>query len=282
MNGFEQLALGWQCLWHTRREILRIELWGPWLALLLAQALVIALLAFAAHPLVSWFMVPLLRATTMEDIVRYPELFRRLPGLAAEAAVVLGLLLGSLTVGVATRQFADRFRGAPAQAPLAWSEALRRWPALLISALPVALVGLLVQRLPESLSGVRMSSLTRNLLPEIFGAFGILLTALLLYTTALVMIERRGVLVALREVPTTWKRGFLAAFVVVVLVTLVRLPLDRLTLASRVIVDRGIPELAIALALAQATVSAFAGFLMTGAATLVYLTVVADREEDRW
>ena len=141
MNGFEQLALGWQCLWHTRREILRLELWGPWLALLSAQAVVIALLAFAAHPLVSWFMVPLLRATTAEDIVRYPELLRRLPALAAEAAVVLGLLLGSLTVGVATRQFADCFRGAPVRAALAWSEALRRWPALLVSALPVALVG---------------------------------------------------------------------------------------------------------------------------------------------
>ena len=109
-----------------------------------------------------------------------------------------------------------------------------------------------------------------------------LLTALLFYTTALVMLERRSVLLALREVPATWKPGFLPAFVVVVLVTLVRLPLDRLTLASRVIVDRGIPELAIALALAQATVAVFAGFLTTGAATLVYLTVVADREEDRW
>lgn len=282
MNGFEQLALGWQCLWHTRREILRVELWGPWLSLLLAQAVVIALLAFAAHPLVSWFMVPLLRATTVEDIVRYPELLRRLPALAAEAAVVLGLLLGSLAVGVATRQFANRFRGAPVSAPMAWSEALPRWPALLISSLPVALVGLMVQRLPDALLAVRMSSLTRNLLPEVFGAFGMVLTASLLYTTSLVMIERRSVLVALREVPATWKRGFLPALVVVVLVTLVRLPLDRLTLASRVIVDRGIPELAIALALAQATVAAFAGFLMTGAATLVYLTAVADREEDRW
>ncbi len=282
MNGFEQLALGWQCLWHTRRELVRVELWGPWLVLLLAQAIVIALLAFAAHPLVSSFMAPLLRLATTEDIVRYPELLRRLPALAAQGAVVLGLLLGSLTAGVATRQFVDRFRGSPVRAPLAWSEALRRWPALLIAALPVALIGGLVQRLPEALSTVRMSSLTRSLLPEAFGAFGMLLTALLLYTTALVMIERRNAFAALREVPATWKRGFLPAFVVVVLVTLVRLPLDRLTLASRVIVDRGIPELAIALALAQATVAAFAGFLMTGAATLLYLTVVADREEDRW
>lgn len=282
MNAFEQLALGWQCLWHTRRELLRLELWGPWGVLLLAQAAGIGLLAFAAHPLVSWFMVPVLRATTAEDIVRYPELLRRLPGLAAQFGVVCGLLLGSLTAGAATRQFADHFRGARVRPDVAWSEALPRWPALLLAALPVALVGLLVQRLPDLLLGVRMSSLSRSLLPEVFNLLGLLLTSLLLYTTALVMIERRSGLAALRQVPATWKRGLIPAFVVVLVVSLVRLPLDRLTLASRVIVDRGIPELAVVLALAQATVAAFAGFLMTGAATLLYLTVVADREEDRW
>jgi len=282
MNVFEQVALGWQCLWHTRRELLRPELWVPWLVALLAQSLVICLLLFAAHPALSWFMAPLLRAVTHEDVLRYPELLRRLPGLAAQAAVVSGLLLGSLVAGAATRQFADHFRGSRVSASAAWGAAFPSWPSLLVSSAPVALVGLTLHLLPSLLAGVRMSSLSRGVLPELLGAVGLVVTALLLYTTALVMLERRSGFTALREVPRTWARGFLPALVVVLLVALVRMPLDRLALATRVIVDRGIPELAVVLALSQAVVAAFAGFLLTGASTLLYLSVVSAREEDRW
>ena len=85
---------------------------------------------------------------------------------------------------------------------------------------------------------------------------------------------------ALREVPGTWARGFVPALIVVALVSLLRMPFDRLALASALIVDRGIPELAVVLALVQAGMGALVGFLLTGSATLLYLSAVASREED--
>ncbi len=282
MNLFEQVALGWQCLWQIRREALRAQLWGPWCVLLLAQVLVVVALAGAAHPLVSFGMAPLLRWATHEDVVRYPELFRRLPALASHGAAALGWVLGSLVAGVATRQFAERFRGSRVPAAKAWGEVLPRWPALLLAALPVALVGWGVQVLPAAMAGVRMSSITRNLLPVLLAGVGLVVTAMLLYTTALVVIERRNAFAALREVPRTWAIGFLPGLVVVVLASLMRLPLDRLALATGMIVDKGVPELAAVLALGQAVLGAFTGFLQTGAGTLVYLSAVATRDEESW
>ncbi|MEO5989218.1 MAG: hypothetical protein ABIU54_08090 [Candidatus Eisenbacteria bacterium] len=282
MNVFEQVALGWQCLWHARHELPRAELWGPWVAMLVVQSVVIGALAFAAHPALSWWMVPLLRAVTHEDVVRFPELLRRLPGLAAQVAVVLGWVLGSLTAGAATRQFADRFAGAGVRSGVAWREALSRWPSLLLVALPVALVGWIVRALPGAIAGVRMSSISRRLLPELLSGAELVLVASLLYTTALVMIERCGAFAALREVPRTWARGFVPALVVVLLVSLLRMPINRLALSSALIVDRGVPELAVALALVQAAVGVLAGFLLTGSATLLYLSALTTREEDSW
>lgn len=281
MNVLEQVALGWQCVWHTRREMLRAQLWGPWLVLLAAQGLVIGALAFAAHPWLSWFMAPLLTAVAHEDILRYPELLRRLPGLAAHAAALLGVVLAPLIAGVATRLFADRFRGARVRPDAAWGEALGRWFSLVLAAAPAALVALSVALLPTLLAGVRMSSLSRRLLPDALGVLGALLMALLLYTSALVMLERRGGLRALAELPRTWARGFVPALVVVAIVSLLRLPLERLAGASTLIVNRGIPELAIVLALTQALAAAVLGFVLTGAVTLAYLSVVATRDEDQ-
>lgn len=281
MNLFEQVALGWQCLWHTRREWVRFELWGPWLLLLALQSGVILALLFAAHPLLSWCMAPLLRGIADADIVRYPELLRRLPALAAQAAVFSGWIVGSLTAGVATRLFADRFRGARSRPALAWSEALPRWPSLWLASLPGALLGFGLAFLPTLLAGMRMSSLSRRLLPEVLNGLSGIVTALLFYVIAMVMIERRSAPSALAQVPRTLARGFVPALVVVLLVSLVRLPLDRLALASGLIVDRGVPELAAVLAFAQAVVSAATGFLLTGSATLIHLSVVAEREEDR-
>lgn len=280
MNLFEQVALGWQCLWQTRRELIRPNLWGPWLVGFLIQTGVILILLFAAHPTLSWFMAPLLRAVTQDDVLRFPELLRRLPGLAGSVAVVLGLALGSLLSGAATRLFADCFRGVVLRPGLAWTDALNRWGALLIAALPAALLGWVMQALPGALTGVRMSSISRRLLPEVLGGIGLVMTALFLYTTVLVMLEGRGAFAALREVPRTWARGFVPALVVVLLVSLLRMPLDRLALASASIVDRGIPELTVVLALLQAGVGALAGFLLTGSATLLYLSAVSSRGED--
>ena len=124
-----------------------------------------------------------------------------------------------------------------------------------------------------------MSSIARRLLPGCFSGLGLLVTALFVQAVVLVMLDRRGV-DALGSALRASARSFLPGLVVLLLLGLLRIPLHRLAGASDLIAARGWPELTAVVALADSAGRVGCGFLLTGAITLIHLSVVADREED--
>lgn len=275
MNLFEQFALGLQSLWFTLRECGRPRLWAPFLVPFVVQCAGIGLLALTAHPLLSWLLAPIVVRLAGPDALHYPGLFVHLPGLALTADLLVVSTLGALATGAATRLFASVFEGRSPSLREAWSETARRaWP-LLVAQLPVTLLLVGIGFALDAFGQARVSSITRAMLPAVQLVLGTLVQALFAYVPALVMLGRLGPLLAWRRVPAMWGRGFLPALVIFVVALLVLLPMQLLARQSGAVVARGLPELTMALTALLFASSMVASWLVSGAATLVWMSALS-------
>jgi len=276
MSALEQLALAVQALWLTLREFRSGRQWAPWLALgALQLAALMALVGFA-HPLLSWVLVPMVRAGAGEAALHYPDFFRSLPALYARADQVLGPLAGAVVTGWSTLLFAARWRREPAGAGQAWTRTAPRALTLVLAQLPFQLLVLAFSGLLDR-ALVGQGGLARRL-GYVVGIGGVAgLQAIFLYVPALVVIEGRGLWGAFAGLPRTWMRGFWAALLLGLVALLPLLPLGALGQRSDLLVDRGIPELVGWLTAAQLALGLAMSFLLAGASTLVYLGAVADQ-----
>jgi hypothetical protein len=279
VNALEQVAFGWQCLLGAVRGCRASAIWAPWAGLFALHAAGVLTSWWGAHPLLSWFIAPMLRAVEGEGALRYPELFRRLPDLARDAGLVTGALVLPVLAGVSTRLFARRYRGEALAPRTAWGEGLARAGALLVAALPVTLVAIGLQGMLQALPQVRLSGVARALAHPAADAALLFVRVACAYSAALVVLGGRSGPRALLAIPSTWAAGFVPAAVAILVLVPVGLLASAGVSASLAFVDRGAPE-AVALAvLARAAVGAMLAMLASGAVTLAWLGAVEAREE---
>ncbi len=278
MRALEQVMLAGQALRHTAPQLARPRLWAWVLPLAAAELGVVALLWNAAHPAVSWFMAPLLERAGGEAALHYPWVFERMPELFRRADAVLVAVLGPIGIGAATPAFAARFRGRPVHALASLAEGFRRAPDLVLALLPFNLLLLALPALVGALLGGR-GGLVGRAAPLGLAALSLVVQAAFFYVAARVMLEGRPAWAALRTLASSWREGFLPALLVSAAVLVLLLPLQAPGVTAALLVERGRPELAGALTILRAASGWLNGFLLTGAATLLYLSAVAPREE---
>lgn len=279
MNPLEQLATGWMCLGRSIREARTWAPWAPALVWAAAHALIVFVLVFAAHPWLSGVMAPLLRAASGEDALRYPELFRRMPGLVTRAGWLLAPLLAPLLAGAATVMFTDAYRGRTPRVRAAWDQVAAHAGTLLLASLPFHLVLLALTLGLGEVGGGRVSVITRLLVPRLVLGAGALLQALLLLVPPLVLLERRGLRATFAALPEALRHGFLGALMIASLAALLPLPFDAWAAKSGPIVNSGLPEKVAAIVLLRALAQAAAMAFAAGSVALLYRTVLADRDE---
>ncbi len=282
MSLLEQLTLGLQAMRHTLAAARRPLLWTPWLVLGAMELAVVLAIWHFAHPALSWVMAPILAAAAGPEALHYPRSLELLPGLYDRADVVLGALVGSVAIGASTPMFADYFRGTSPNLRAALGMAARRGPALVMVQLPFNLIatGLLygVGGWVESHGGggrlVRIAG---------FGLAGasLVVQAALFYVTALLVLDGRGPIASIAGVPSTWRRGFAPALLVGALTLVVLLPLHWLSGQQNVVIARGQPELVGWLALLEMLAGLLNWFVLTGCATLLYLSALRGAEDER-
>jgi hypothetical protein len=279
MSVFAQLALAWQSFLYTFRQLFRGSLWAPFALQLAAEVAVIAALWWFAHPWLSWFMAPILERVGGAGALRYPSVFRLMPGLYGRVDFVIVALLGSVVIGAATALFAARFSGATVRAGDAISGAGRRAFALILANLPVNLLMLVLFYGIDAWLADRESSGRVRLMAHA-GVLGlaVIVQAFFLYVTPLVVLERRSALAALAALPRAAARGIWAALLLGFLTLVLLLPIQQLAGLSDRLVARGTPELVGWLVVVQACVALLTSFLLAGSATLVFQSAVQERE----
>lgn len=276
MIPLEQVTFGWQCLLGSLRALRSRAIWGPWAVLFALHALGVLAFWWGAHPLLSWFVAPVLRALEGDAALRYPELFRRLPNLARDAGLVTGALALPVLAGISTRLFERRFRGAEAAPGAAWAEGLSRAGALILAALPVTLVALGLQAMLHSLPLVRLSGSARALALPAADAALLFVRLACAYSAALVVLGRRSGPRALLEIPSTWTTGFLPATVAVLLLVPAAVLASVLVSASTAMAAGGFPEAIAAAVLARAAIGSALAMIASGAITLAWMGAVEE------
>jgi hypothetical protein len=280
MTFVEALLLGAFCalraLREARRPAVAVSALGP------AVALVFAVIAFAwaSHPAFSWAMVPLVRWLAGDGALRYPELYHRLPELAASARTAVAVLIAPLAAGAATRVYDDAFRGRRPRPLAATGEALRRGVALMAAALPVIAVTLALEAGQQALADFRLSGVTRVLVPYAVSLVTLFVRAGGFYAAALVMLGGRGPLDAIASLPGTWSRGYVPALVATLLLSLALVPFTMLEPWGAAGGGRDLPEAAGLVAVVRAVVEAGIGLAASGAAVLAWRSADVDDTEE--
>jgi len=280
MSLFEQIALGFQALRFTALALFRPRLWTPWLMLGAIQLSVVLALWRFAHPVLSWFMAPLLSQMAGEGALHYPRVFELMPTLYDRADVLIGILFGSVAIGMATPLFAAQFHGEAPAVGHALSEGARRAVALILVQLPLnlAVAGLSI--------GVtawlehRGRGITTHVLGLAVTGASLAVQALFFYAAARVMLKGEGPLAAWRGLARSARQGFLPAFVAGTATVILLLPVHWLAGQVLTVVERGRPELAGWLTLMEAAGGLLNSFLLTGSATLIFLSALDSREEE--
>ena len=276
MMILEQLTLAWQALWHTLVRAWRPALW-LWVTPLAAVQLVVVLLFWnAAHPLTSWFMAPLLVRAAGAQALHYPHLFELMPGLFDRVDAVIGALVGSIAFGAATPAFAAAFRGEEVHPRRALERAFALAPRLVLVLLPFNLLLCAIDFAGSHVLGPMLAGRTiARALPFFLTLSALVVQSGFFFAVALVVLEGLGARAALRALPSTWRPAFLAALIVsaitLFLLTFARLP----GVTPGLLVERGVPELAGWLTVWHVATGLVNGFVLTGAATLLYLVAVA-------
>ena len=263
---------------HAVREARRPAAWVPWLLVPGAGLLALTALTWSAHPLLSWFMAPLLRASAGEEALRYPGLYRRLPQLAADIRFMLDAVVVPVAWGGSALAFAALYRGGEPRVGGVMREALRSAPVFVLAALPVWLAEAGLRAGLAALPGVRLASLTRALAPQAADVVLVLVRAFFFYVVVHAALERRGPVAAVASVARTFRDGFLPALLTLVVVGVPLAGVDAVAAGPFAAFAQRVPESALLLAVLHDVLGAFVGLLATGTATLVWIGALAPRE----
>lgn len=280
MSWSEQIALAWQSLGHAARQMGRPAPWVPWLLLGALQVAALAAVCYAAHPWLSPLVAPLVVRVAGERALHYPDLYLALPLLYARIDLALAALPGALVLGASTALFRDVFLARTPRPGAALALALRRAVTLVVVNLPYQLLAAGWAIAIAQTVGGRHGIVGRAAYLLALGG-AVLLQALFLYVSAFVVIDGRGVRGTFASLAHGWRHGFWAAVALSGLLLLPLLPLNLLSGAAQVIASRGRPELLAAMSLAQLLVALACGFLLSGAATLVFMGGIARRSGAR-
>lgn len=278
MTLLEQLALAMLSFGHALREARRPAAWLPWSLVLVASLLALVALSWCAHPLLSWFMAPLLRVSAGEDGLRYPGLYRRLPRIVADIRLVLDALVVPVAFGGSVLAFAAAYRGRDADPGALLRETLGRAPVFVLAALPVWLAEVGLRAAVAALPGIRLASLTRALAPHAADVALVLVRATFFYAVVHAALARRGPLAAIASVPGSFRDGFVPALLTLVVLGVPLAVLDAVAAGPFAAFASRVPESALLLAVLRDLLAALAGVLAAGTATLVWLGALAPGE----
>ncbi len=278
MSLLEQVALAGLSFGHALRASRRLAMWLPWLLVPGTSLLALAALAWCAHPLLSSFMAPLLRASAGEEALRYPGLYRLLPQIVAGVRFVLDALVVPVAFGGSALAFAAFYRGQEPDTGALLRETLRRAPVFVLAALPVWLAEAGLRAGVAALPGMRLAGLARVLAPHVADAALVLVRATFLYAVVHAALVRRGPAAAVASVPGSLRDGFVPALLIMAVLGVPLAALDAVATGPFAAFAGRVPESALLLAGLRAALAALAGVLASGTATLVWLGALAPRE----
>jgi hypothetical protein len=271
MNLFRAAGM---VVWAVRSAAacaLRGRIWVPFLAIAVVQIVALLLVLNFHQQFLSPLLVPLVKGFAGPTAIHYPNFYLALPIIFSRVSLILSVLLTCLMVGAAVVLFAQAFGRAEHMKP--WKVAKKRYPALLIATLILALalfgVPYLSLLLPRDL--MLTNSIVRWGTRGVLLLLSVLVQTFLVYAAAWVILRNERALKAVADSIRLSGSTFVPTFVIVALPALLLYPLSFLDSRTDLFVTKFRPEAVTGLILVQIVLELLFGFLVIGAVTRIFI-----------
>ncbi|NNF06290.1 MAG: hypothetical protein HKN21_05990 [Candidatus Eisenbacteria bacterium] len=271
MGLFKSLSVvGWACR-NVFKRFFKGGLWAPFLLLTLIQIIALGLLLTFHQPWSQWGMMPLLKWSGGEGAVHYPYFFSVMPVAFARITLILGILLSSWLIGVATLKFAESFGRKVTDRP--WSHAFKFYPHLILLTAVTSVVvftAFLSQRLVPSDLFLTNSAARWGVR---FGTqfLAVVIQAFFIYGVAWIVLKEENFMSAIKSSFSTAKSIFLPTVILVGITAMFQFPLSYVQGRGDLITNKFQPEMMIGIMGVEIFAELILGFVLAGAVTFLFL-----------
>ncbi len=271
MNLFRAAGM---VVWAVRSAAacaLRGRIWLPFVLIAAIQVLALAFVLNFYRGILSPLAVPVVTGLSSPAATHYPNFYLALPIVFSRLSLILSVLVTCLMVGAAIVLFAQAFGRVEYMS--AWQTARKRYPALVVVTLMLALglfaVPYLSLLLPRQV--ILENGMVRWGLRGLLLLLSILVQSFMIYSAAWILLRREGPLKGMVDSFRLTKSTFIPTFVIVALPALLLYPLSFLDSRADLFVTKFRPEAVGGLVLLQIVLELLFGFLLVGATTRIFI-----------
>ena len=275
MNGRGKINLFFSAWGGCLRSMRVIKTFSPFLLYAGLQGVILAILVFFAYPPFSSVLVPLIKKLFGEAALHYPNNFIVLSPLFNQANFILSGIIGIIVIGMATQMFASLYRDQNPSFKNGLQVTLPKYGLLFVvwiveSALILCMVAglplLLNKMIHPAYRLMRIIQLGSLLL-------GILVGAMFAYTSALIILDQRGISKAISGSLSIFSGNALISFFLIAIPSLFHFPINFLSRKAPLLVTKFAPEVMIVILAVGIVIAIFANYILVGTVTRFYLAV---------
>ncbi|MFQ5639888.1 MAG: hypothetical protein ACE5IR_18060 [bacterium] len=247
----------------------------PFFFYALFQLLIVAAIAYFAYPPFSSVLVPLFKKYFGEQALHYPNNYVLLNPLFEWTNIFLSGLIGVLVIGSGTLIFVSHYQNKPPS----FAKSLRltgsKYLKLLgvwffeTSVLLTVLIGLPYLLSSQAQANSKIIQAVSWLTP----IFAVLVGAVFAYTTAVIVIDNRGVFTAIKNSFSIFLDHPVFSYALIGIPAFFVLPLELLKSKSPLLVTKFFPEVVLALVVIGIVISVLASCWVVGTVTRFYLSL---------
>jgi len=255
-----------------------IKTFFPFLTYAVLQGAILAILVFFAYPPFSSVLVPLIRKLFGEAALHYPNNFIVLSPLFDQANFILSGIVGIVIIGMATHMFASLFRNRDPSLKKGLQVTLPKYGLLFVVwIIESALILCMVTGLPVLLNKVIQPGYQLVRIIKV-GSFllGILVGAMFAYTSALIVLDHRGIFRAISQSLSIFSGNALTSFFLIAIPSFLYFPINFLGRKAPFLVTKFAPEVVVIILAVGIVIALFANYILVGTVTRFYLLVTRE------
>lgn len=237
------------------------------------QIVFIFVLMFYAYPPFSSFLIPVMQKFFGEPALHYPNNFLVLPTMFFWVNLLLSGFVGIVLVGSTTHLFSNNYAQKSVNVGNGLRTILPSYSILFVVWLveTVMLLGVFLG-VPLLLGKIAFFANRGNLTTQLVTSFvAISVGALFVYTTALIVLEKRGPLNAIARSLSLFAKYPVITILLIAVPNFMRMPVDLLSGKTQFLIGKFNPEMVGIVLILSILISVFANFFLVGTVTRYFL-----------
>ena len=259
-------------VWKQTLEVFRKNpvLLLPFLIVGLFDGILLTLIFLAPQPPFSSLLAPPIRAFWGEQYLHYPLNFVLIPKLFNYTHIIITAVFGVLMTGLAIGMLQEAKNGTQPKILLNLFYAIKRYFAIFTIWLIMFILALVFYRAPYFFIQTSNKVAIQTIYYLAFFAVS-LIQVVFIYAIPAALIERRGLISAIKRGLPFSRRYFLATLMLVMIPALFYIPIMIMKGKSLVLMNRFFPEIVLIILTAGIVVTILIDFLVTSSTTILFL-----------